>query len=403
MYKRLVPRFTLLVGISAGLAGPPYLIGQATAASGVPSQETGPMDEPLNEQQIQALVRQLGDKSFRARQRATQELTRIGVHAKQALLAALADPDAEIRFRARHILVSVLDSDFDLQLAAFAADVDGKQEHDLPGWTRFRELAGDDRAARLLFVEMQHAERGLLQSEESSPETVGDLLDTRTQQLQQRMQDQDAAQRKQPSLASISALLLVATNERVQVSTQAGSYLCNFAYQNTFQQAMLEQRRSRPLHKLLAKWVQRDFGADATVSYQTLMLALRYDLKEGVQPALAVVQGAAIQPHMRQYGILALAKLGGKDYIQALEPLLEDESACASRTVGDAQVDTQIRDVALAALLHITGQDLATYGFADVQEIPMLLYNTATLGFADDETRQKALKHWTEWSAKNKP
>ncbi|MEE3220079.1 MAG: hypothetical protein VX257_07440, partial [Planctomycetota bacterium] len=75
-----------------------------------------------SDSRITELIRQLGAPSFGQRQRASLQLQAIGVTAKPALVQALQHNDAEIRSRARRILLAVLDTDLQRRITAFAAD-----------------------------------------------------------------------------------------------------------------------------------------------------------------------------------------------------------------------------------------------------------------------------------------
>ena len=119
-----------------------------------------------------ALVEQLGDDSFEVRQRASEQLAAMGLAAQEALTAGLRDPDAEIRRRCRWLLQDVLEADYDRRLKAFLADDEGEQDHDLPGWKRYRESVGTDKVARELFVKMQQAEPGLMISAAAGKEAA---------------------------------------------------------------------------------------------------------------------------------------------------------------------------------------------------------------------------------------
>ena len=82
-------------------------IGWTSAAAGAEparpvAQKQG--TKPATPQQIDALVRQLGDKDYYVRQRAQDELSGLGFEAFDALSAATADEDLEIASRARYLL-----------------------------------------------------------------------------------------------------------------------------------------------------------------------------------------------------------------------------------------------------------------------------------------------------------
>ena len=102
---------------------------------------------------------------------------------------------------------------------------------------------------------------------------------------------------------------------------------------------------------------------------------------------------------MRQYAVLSLGKLGGKQHLADIEPLLNDNAICASQQLAQNQVvQTKVCDVALAVMVRLSGQKLTDYGFTRAQENTMMLYNVSTLGFAEDAHRQTAISKWREWS-----
>jgi hypothetical protein len=180
--------FPLVYGASA-YAGTPAPDGPASAAD---------------------LVRQLGSETYAVRERASRSLVELGIAAKPALTAALRHPDAEIRHRAGGILAVVTQADFLARLDAFAADLDGKQTHDLPCWDVFRAVAGEDRHARALFVAAQRAEPRMLQALATNDKEAADLFARRFDDLQQELQamiNESGELEEQISLGSIAALL----------------------------------------------------------------------------------------------------------------------------------------------------------------------------------------------------
>lgn len=343
------------------------------------------------------LVRQLGDKSYLTRQRAQRRLQEIGVPAKVALQAALNDSDAEIRFRARQALEHVLNLDFQQKLETFLAASTDCEDDCLPGWQRFRELLGQGHAARRLFVEMQRAERDLLEAAQAQPASAGELLELRCQQIQYEMQSADSSDEQPLSVGSIAALLFVAGKPDVTISTQAASYLNNFSNQPSFHAALSSGTLVEPLRGLLSVWVGRHFD-DTMVAYQNFLLAMRYDLKAAIEPAAELAARKEIPAQQRSSAILALGKLGDKRQLPALQSLLDDTSEFTVHGRDGQEVRTQIRDVALAVMVHLSGQNLRDYGFDHFSLHPTWLFNPATLGFKSIEAREQALEKWRKFA-----
>lgn len=360
-------------------------------------------DRSAEQAQIAALVRDLGAPTFTVRQQAQRRLIGLGVTAKNALEAACHDADREIQRRAKAALNAVNDIDFYIRLEAFRADSDPADSHGLAGWDRFRACAGASGPARRLFVEMQRAERELLELTERAPRLAGTLLDSRCQQAQAAAATGgEDDQRPALSLGSIAAIVFAASAPDVPVSMHAGDCINGFARQTALSQALHAKQMSPVLHGLLGTWVGREFERESITAYRNLIMAMQYNLKDAIAPALALVEPPGGQPHLEQYAILAIGKLGERKHVPALLPLLDDSRSVGVPDRTGRQSDTQIRDVALAAIVHLTGQKLSDYGFVHAKSNPLILFNTNTLGFNDPAQRDEALSKWRSWWAEHR-
>ena len=349
--------------------------------------------------EINRLIRELGASTFIARQHAQRELVALGVDARPALEAASDDPDQEIRQRVRVALAAIAEVDFHVRLGAFVADQNADDGHGLAGWERYRSLVGTSPGARRLFADMQRAERELLEAVDKHPAQSGTLLDARCQQLESRAQDADAVRPPQYSLTTMAALLFAASHPDVPISDRAGTCIYSFGNQVVLSQALHARPTEGVVKGLLEAWVVRPFDRDATTGYWNLLLAMQYDLKSAIGPALALIDPPpAGAPRFAQYAILAIGKLGGREHVRSLEPLLVDERSIPDR--GGRESEVQIRDIALAAMVYLTGQKLGDYGFVHAKQNALYLFNTNTLGFNDPAARDQAIEKWRAWRDK---
>src|SRR5262249_61797623 len=99
-------------------------------------------------------VRQLGAAAFRAREQASNELVRMGPAVEPILREGLDYPDAEVRFRCRHLLPLAMTYDLERRLQVFLAGKETKEQPAPAGWSRFKEVAGDEAGSRELFAAM---------------------------------------------------------------------------------------------------------------------------------------------------------------------------------------------------------------------------------------------------------
>lgn len=350
--------------------------------------------------QAEILVQKLHSPSYRIREHATSELKKLGLPAKESLLAGLKDPDAEVRIRCQRVLAIVMEQDFQNRLQAFAADREGTGDHQLPGWERFRKQVGTDVNARSLFVEMQRAESAVMEATESSAERAGEVLAARCQQIQEMLYGANFGERKQPGLGTLTAMYFLSADPQVPITDQTVNNLGNFTYQQSFQTAINGGPRAELLRKLLGAWVGRTVNSAG--QFHGLMLSLRYDLREGLEPAVTVCKQAGAQPAVMQHAILVVGKFGGKEHLPVLESLLDEHGECMTFQINNQQYKLEVRDLALAALLHMTGQELKEYGFQRAEKNPMFLYNPASLGFRDSDNRQAGVDKWKAWAAEQK-
>jgi hypothetical protein len=350
-------------------------------------------DEDIHVRAV-ALVQQLGDEHFAMREQAMSELIKMGLPSRKALEEGRGHADREIRYRCERILSLIEELDFQRRLAGFAVGRTGG-EYELPGWTRYRSLFGDDGDARKLFVEMQRAEAELMEAVENGPEGVGKVIDVRCLELQQSQR----VSRQSISLGSIASLLFAAGDEEVRLNLQSESILCSLCYQTELQNAMFDTSKKKFVEKMLGAWITRGEGWTA---YQSLSLAMQYDLKEGLVPAVKTLGNPGSQPYVRQNAILAIAKLGDDSHIKVLESRLDDKSRCATQRIKDVTYQAQIRDVALAAILIMRMQDPKEFGFDRIQRQAATVLVPSTVGFESDEKRNKAIAKWNAFKAAEK-
>ncbi len=356
-------------------------------------------DQRASQDQIARLVRDLGSDKFTQRERATRELIELGIATREALVAASNDPDAEVRVRARAILATVSESDFRHRLEAFSADIDGSRKQTLPGWEQFAAQLGASQLSRQLFVEMQRAEPELLAEYSKGTKAASDALEARCHGLiQQIMQSQREGM---VSLGTMASLLFVGSAEGVSVDEQISMHLYPWIfYQPGFRTNALAGLWSGTLKKLVGMWVVKDASPGATS--QNLMFAASLELKAEVLGVSTRVLANPLNPaSTRQVAILMLGRFAGKESLPTIEKLLDDTSNCGIVQANNRQIEVQIRDVALAVLVHLTGQKLRDYGFLSAQHFPPTLFQVGTLTFTDPAQREAALKKWSQWRAEH--
>lgn len=355
-------------------------------------------EEPARDaERIAQLIRDLASTSYSTRERASEELTKIGLAAQPELEAAAVGTDTEARFRAKRILVVVRNAALERQIEAFRNDVDGKQQLTLPGWEAFRDKFGGDKPTRDLFVDMHKSGPAILAAiGDGDARRIAERLREGVRDFQLRMQN-GTAQRTPPSAGQTAALLWAACRPDVAVDDQTAMMLTQFVYQSTFQQAVRTAKSVQ--RQLLSEWVQRDTGTNS--NYNKMMLSMNFDLPATIDVARRMIKPGS-PGHYRAYGILLVAKYGNASDLETLEPMLTDETVCLTQQAANKKkIEVQVRDVSLAAVVELAGQDLKKFGFTNPQAGAKRGINPVGNSFEDGAKRDVALKAWNEWRAAN--
>jgi hypothetical protein len=358
-----------------------FVVVSATSAASADKGEKAP-----------SLVKQLGSPLFGEREEAEAALLKIGPPAKAALLAGAHDVDLEIAYRSEHLLVVILEEDFKTRLQAFIEDKEGKQEHDLPGLARYQKLVGTDATAREMYIEMANTNRKLLQDADTDPKLAADRYAGDCMSTLQRMWGQVPSDRRQPTFAEIAVLLFISSDPNVPLTDQSRQLTINLLYQPVFQQPTKAGPRSAQSRKLLTGFLMQSSGQ---VAVQCLNVAQQFQLKEGLDLAVKLIKN---KDFAFGQAITTIGKLGNKDQLPILEPLLKDETVLMPGfQFGGQQLTTQVRDVALAMSVALNGQTIKEFGFEFIQNNEQAFQSPILVGFGNDTKRKAAFKKYQDW------
>lgn len=388
-----------------------------------------------------ALVRQLGSAAYRDRDRAARELADMGRAALPALDAGRGDPDPEVRMRVVALLPRAEADELRARIDTFLADSDAKYVHDLPGFNRFRAIAGDDRDARGLFAEVlkNRANYDLLLAlrgvpadrvaplaacagavacagPESPPAAdLALVIAARRQELQLLMNPQFPAvggfqgggyRPIAPDVPDIALMLLA---ESLVSETKAGInpfqlQLANFLSQEPLRRAATGEGKHGPaFRRLVVHWMDtRDslIGLQSATNLAThLQMGPRVVSKYAARQL--VLDGA--QPWARANAAAMVAKNNGKEHLMAVTRLLTDQTYVVRGGPNNPQPDIQVRDVGLAMAVLLTGQDPAAYGLDAANSSKSMKYQYTNFRFVGDgktppeAKREAALARWRDW------
>jgi hypothetical protein len=373
------------------------------------------------------LIQQLGSEGFKEREASQDALAKMGRLARPALSEALAtDPNPEIRSRISRLLPKAEAADLQARIDTFLADIDGKFNHDLPGMKLFRkELitkeAGSDKAARDFYVEAMKtpAHLEMLTALDLGGDAAGRAIADRRIELYRmqypnqfgRIPGPSAAPRP-PSLIDIAMLLLAETaidSKDIPRNNNFGVTGAYFLQVNTVIQNAANNPDGTPHGKIarqiLVKWLDSRVTAEELTNVAWVANNLR-GVKESGALLHRIIKTDGVAGYAKAQAMIFLLQRG-KEELPTIRGQLKNETSLNNGKIQIAPgvlIDTQVRDVALALVLHTDGQDLRKFGFEFQPGFNMaaIAQNYWGYGFKSDEDRAKAYKLFEAYEAKKK-
>jgi len=406
--------WAMVVGLAA--AGPAGAVSPDPKDLAVPPQELSKARE---------LVRKLGSPVFADRERAQDDLAKMGRLAKPALVEALAaEPKPEVRARSARLIPRAEAADLQARIDTFLADADLKFDHDLPAWAAFRKQVGADKAGRDLYVAMLKSQPNLdlLVALGTSDAEGGRAVADRRVSLYLQMNPHGfgnrfgvvapTAQPRPPTIVDVATLLLgeatVAAKD-IPRFAQFGFITGQFLQQPAAMAAINNPGgtpHAEPYKLILGRWLDTRTAADELTQIVHVTQNFR-QMKETTPLLRRVVTTNGVMGYAKGQALMFLVQRNAKEEQPFLRGLLKDDTVVTAVFLGNnpmggaIQASCQLRDVALAMLLTQNGQDMRAYGFEFPQGAQPNPQNIGygSYAFTADEKRDAALKKWEAWEA----
>lgn len=357
---------------------------------------------------VPKLILQLGDKDFERRVEAERELLNQGAAGLDLVVRGLQSSNPEIRQRSQRLLGL-------LQKMAFLEQRDRIREDpwtvgdDLaPAWEVYQSLVGDSWEARDLYVRMIEQETELMMSVAQQPESWPLEFDRRCADLRTFV---DRRSNRELDPAAVGALLFLAMHPDNKLNPISGATIGSLLNDQEFGTVVQNAAERRVYRALLSHWVVMSGQSTAVTRLQ---LAIKFQLPAGVAAAREIIANRNAVGQSRtqlQSAIRFLALYGGRDAIEDLEALLENERVPAlpvdlSRRRGGTpggQADLQTSDVALLGLITITGQNPQDYRFSGPRMDAERRFGSSPEMLGSAEDRRFALDRWNAWRTYHLP
>ncbi len=363
---------------------------------------------------VRRFVNQLGSLEYQQRVRATRTLIGLGMEAEPAVRQGLEHDDTEVRQRCRIIHDAIMAADRSRRLNTF---VHGRalDTASFPCWPLLSAQVGDATEARSLLAEalrtnwaaLEHfqttvdtgangPQRTLTPDSSSeilfSPSTEAARIFGRTVRELQYVGDQ---QHTSPSVGQITLPLVMSCHPQLDPPAADRAAFLEILHRVKPPEETPDPWENSTFRHLVGSFVAS--SVEPAAAYQACTLALRHNLTEAVRPASALLLEGKTAPYKLQYAMLTLARFGNDGHRELLYPYLENTDVCFRRSShSDSGVECQVRDVALAACIQLSGEAPEDYGFPAIQRNSYSVFQPNSVGFVSDVARESALFKFRE-------
>jgi hypothetical protein len=352
--------------------------------------------------------------------------------------AANTDPSQEVRSRCAALLPKANALEMRARLEVFMADTEGKYDHDLQGWNQFRNLIRDewslfgyqvstnavlDKSARAVFADMitGSVNRQIVMMTGGGQVELGQLVADRRQELYNQKYPRTVviggmivrpAPARDPSAEDIAVLLFAETHVSSKFVPRGVSVLNLVSTSNFLSAAKAGDDKGRIYRAIASAWLESK--TDPIDMYQSISIASNLGLNDqATRMAVKLMTAPGVPISYRGQGAMHLARLGTKEHLPLLEKSLTDATVAYTirENVTNVPVqerpthDVQVRDMALAVSVLISGQNLDEYGFVDNLRSNGALAGTKTYSYSryyiPEADRKKMFEKWKAWREKN--
>lgn len=344
---------------------------------------------PRGEKPVASIIDRLSGPSFQDRLSAEEEALQSGDTVLPELLKAQGSQDPELRMRARQLIQRIEQDGLQQAMRAFLAP---NSLAELPGWSLVADVVGDTPENRKYFAELLQAEPLLAQALRR-PERLAGELSRRQQEYGQAMLGGGASNQSPMRTAALMMLLLHPDLDVPDLVRNDASRMVMYGI--AVGGASVGDRF---IESLAIQWVSTPRPGTA---HQRFELAWRLNRSEMVVPALEMLRQRPVPAQSAPYFAM-LARYGGPEEMAELESLLGDVTEQWSHERdNNSKTQTQVRDLALAALIEMTQQKAEDYGLKPFDRDGNRRLRALRPVFESGDAREIALEKWKVWSAQN--
>ena len=371
------------------------------------------------------LVRQLNSPSYKERESATREIAKMGRFAVPALKDALANESSpEVRLRIDLVMPKAEAEDMKARVSCFLLDIEGKFDHQLPGWTKFKSILGNDKSTRELFAEVlkNTTYHGLLLACDLPANELGGVLGGHYLAIQLQQQTGRGGPIKQPTTAEIAVLAFLEamyTDKDMQITnnfiyTSVASYMYNAEIMAAMTPNRAPGKYGVVLKKIVVRWLDsRESGIGCQ---QAMQFATQWQMVDDIpRYASKILSSDSVGGNywIKFQALTTLAQnKDAKKYVPQMAKVFNDTTLLQQAIPNQPQAAIQLGDFALGLAIKIAGQNHKDFGIEVVNTQDFAKVQQNNYYFKDEkdnkaEDKRKAgvkkFKEWIEKQPKEEP
>jgi hypothetical protein len=353
----------------------------------------------------QTLVKQLGDAKFKVRDSAEKQLVSLGMASLDALKEGEKSTDLHVQERCRLLQPMIRGLTLQKRIDAFLANQDGPLPKNLPLVENFIKITGDTKEARKLYSEVLQLNAQMLDVAERDVKKGAEDFGAYCQEVNNRMRyvpgvDYREVQ-KRVTKADVALYFLMTSQLKDDPSNRISNFGYTFLNAPSLPESLArEDETTLPFKKLFLSWVEK--APQPYLVQRGLQLAAEAKMKEALPMVLKQIKEKNVPVYTRAQTALLLVKVGNKEHIKDVEPLLDDKTVVGSFGINNKQGQVQMRDVALAICIKLSGQKMADYDFDVMKGNDDFIYQSYIYcAFSGDDKREAAHMKYKE--SKDKP
>ena len=284
---------------------------------------------PSIDPNVAPLIEQLGHTSFATREDANRKLLALGAAALPALRSAESHSSVEVRERAGRIRAEIDKTVFEQVTKRFILEADSQQSFGLPGWNTFRQISGESRTSKLLFVAMLRNQRDLARSVDLAENAKGTASGASTlKQLEARMVLESERlrarnMRGQPAdIGDTVGLLLAASMFSDTISIEVNESIATALMLGTQAEYFSKPGYGRCMRALAGRWIPK---TQLALANNALNLAMQHAIPEGAVVARRHLDSSS-DVDTRVRALQCLARFGNESDVSNIAKLLDEEA-----------------------------------------------------------------------------